>query len=399
MTRDVSLDVLRGMMLLIMAVDHFGEPLEKYTWQMFGFVTAAEGFVFLSGMLVGIVYSRYLSKQPSVLRKKVWDRAKVIYLYHMSALLGVFAFTVLSAWSDASWQSFAVEMEKQPLLTLLAGGFLLYLPPMLDVLPIYILFMLAAPAVLMLLHRGLAIWVLLGSFAIWAFAQFDGQKSLFSWLLFDDYIRMGAFDPFGWQLIFVLGIYIGHQRFLRNGELEPLNRMLWVVCLALVAFLFMQRHGFIHVQWLANYAHIDRESIAWLRLLNFLAMVYVIYGLIKAQVHFQIFRWFKWLGAWLAFLGRHSLQVFAFHLVVLYLYIPFRWGELAFSSEQKVFVLMAFVASLSIPAWLHERYQSAQRAKRKAENELRNEGKEQAAAVVNDLNEVITGSKMRFRTR
>lgn len=374
MARDLSLDVLRGIMLVIMAVDHFGEPLEKYTWQMVGFVTAAEGFVFLSGMLVGIVYSRYLSQEPGLLRKKIWDRARVIYIYHILALLGVFLFTVFSVGLEANWKSFAVEMEHQPLLTGLAGIFLLYLPPMLDVLPIYILFMLLAPSVLHLLHRNHIVWVLSASVALWLFAQFDGQKWLFSWMLFDDVIRMGAFDPFGWQLIFVLGIVLGHQRFIRGGRLTPIHGPLFAVCFSIVAFLFLQRHGFIHVQWFAHYAHIDRESIAWLRLVNFLAVVYVVYALILAQARFNVFRYLKWLGQWLAFLGQHSLQVFAFHLVLLYLYIPFRWGELAFSNEQKVVALMLFIASLSIPAWLHQYYQRSQRHK-KAVNVKQNQDK------------------------
>jgi hypothetical protein len=369
MQRDHALDVLRGIMLVIMAVDHFGEPIEQYTWQFLGFVTAAEGFVFLSGMLVGIVYSRYLSQPNAVLAHHIWDRARVIYIYHLFALLGVFLFTSMSVWLGASWESYATEMINKPWLSLLFGILLLYLPPMLDILPIYILFMLLTSYILRGLHSRYVYLVLLISVLLWLFAQFDGQKHLLMFLPDHEAIRLGAFDPFGWQLIFVLGMYLGYRRFQRGGRPQALSWSLLVFASTIVLILFAQRHGIIHLAWFDNYAYIDRESIAWLRLLNFLAVVYVIYALIKAQQHYRIFHLFEPLGRWLGFLGKHSLQVFAFHLVVLYCYIPFRWGEFALSNSQKLMVAMIFIASLSLPAWLHQRYQQRQRQRRQQAKE------------------------------
>ena len=71
MNRDLSLDVLRGIMLIIMAADHFGEPLFQHLYEFAGYVSAAEGFVFLSGMLVALVYSRYHSAGGYVLEQRV----------------------------------------------------------------------------------------------------------------------------------------------------------------------------------------------------------------------------------------------------------------------------------------------------------------------------------------
>ncbi|MGV6809555.1 MAG: OpgC domain-containing protein, partial [bacterium] len=363
MQRDHALDVLRGIMLVIMAVDHFGEPIEPYTWQFLGFVTAAEGFVFLSGMLVGIVYSRYLTQPKAILNQHIWDRARVIYRYHLLTLLGVFLFTTLSVWSGAAWESYATEMTQQPWLSLLLGISLLYLPPMLDILPIYILFMLLTPYVLRGLHSRYVYLVLLISALLWLLAQFDVQKALLFFPL-PDAMRLGAFDPFGWQLIFVLGMYLGYRRFQRGGRPQTLSWSLLAIASAIVVVLFAQRHGIIHVTWLDNYVYIDRESIAWLRLLNFLAVVYVIHAVIIAQQHYRIFYVFEPLGRWLGFLGKHSLQVFAFHLVVLYCYIPFRWGEWALSDSQKLVLAIVFIASLSLPAWWHQRYQQHQRQRR-----------------------------------
>ena len=93
-----------------------------------------------------------------------------------------------------------------------------------------------------------------------------------------------------------------------------------------------------------------------MRLLNFLAMVYVVAGLIAWHKRFGVFKLLALPGRWLAFLGQHSLQVFAFHLVVLYCYIPFRWGDWALSDNQKWVALVFFLASLSLPALWHKAY-------------------------------------------
>jgi hypothetical protein len=357
MERDISLDVLRGIMLIIMATDHFGEPVEKYTWEMFGFVSAAEGFVFLSGILVGVVYSRYLASGEGVMEKRIWHRAGTIYLYHLLTFLAVWFFTIASANSGAYWKSYAVAIVDEPVMSIISGLFLFYLPPMLDILPLYVLLLLFAPFSLRLFQQNKAWLVLGGSVVIWLLAQYDIHRFLLAQFPNDWLIKRGAFDPFGWQLIFVLGTFVGFQRYQNAYQSKSINRPLLFLAIITVVFLFLLRHGIVKTGWLEQYSHTDRESIAWLRLLNFLAVVYVIKGIIVAQQTFGLLNLFKSLGRWLAFLGQHSLQVFAYHLVILYLYIPFRWGELALSNPQKVLVLFIFLASLSVPAWLHARYQ------------------------------------------
>src|SRR5580693_1644014 len=57
--RSGLVDFLRGICLLLMTVDHLPLTLvRKFTWQTFGFFSAAEGFVFLSGLVSGLVYGR-----------------------------------------------------------------------------------------------------------------------------------------------------------------------------------------------------------------------------------------------------------------------------------------------------------------------------------------------------
>ncbi len=58
MERDIRLDALRGLVLAWMTLNHLGGPLQAYSFQTLGFVSSAEGFVFISGIVAGMVYGR-----------------------------------------------------------------------------------------------------------------------------------------------------------------------------------------------------------------------------------------------------------------------------------------------------------------------------------------------------
>ncbi|MFN3785872.1 MAG: OpgC domain-containing protein, partial [Thiothrix sp.] len=175
MKRDIALDVLRGIMLVVMAADHFGEPIFQYLYEIAGYVSAAEGFVFLSGMLMALVYSRSYLAGGWVLEQRVWRRAGLIYRYHVAVLLAVWVFSVVSQWAGAYWTSYANEMYREPWRALFSGLLLVYQPPLLDVLPLYVGLMSVAPFALrlMLQYQGLGIgMVLTGSVGLWWAAQF-----------------------------------------------------------------------------------------------------------------------------------------------------------------------------------------------------------------------------------
>ncbi len=372
MNRDISLDILRGLMLIIMAADHFGEPVFQHLYEFAGYVSAAEGFVFLSGMLVALVYSRYHTAGGQVLEQRVWQRAGVIYLYHLMVLLAVFVFTVATQWLGAYWTSFANEMQVEPARALLSGMLLVYQPPMLDVLPLYVVLMLAAPfgLRLMLQYQSIGVaMVLLGSGGLWLAAQYGWGRDVLALLPQGLLLRGGAFNFMAWQFIFVLGMVLGFLRFNSKGALPRVNGWLWSVSLLVIVALYLQRHGYVSrdlspiAAWLQEYRHIGRDNLSWLRLTNFLAFVYVIAGVIVLHRRYNVLKLLALPARWLGFLGQHSLQVFAFHLVVLYCYIPFRWGDWALTDNQKWVALVFFLASLSLPALWHKAY--LQRKKQK----------------------------------
>jgi hypothetical protein len=94
MKRLLGIDVLRGLLLLIMVSNHTPSPVKSLTNQPLGFVSAAEGFVFISAFLCGLIFSRKLQTGgPAELQRLAWHRVGQIYVSHLLTLL--FCFTVI----------------------------------------------------------------------------------------------------------------------------------------------------------------------------------------------------------------------------------------------------------------------------------------------------------------
>src|SRR4051794_39677505 len=76
MQRRTKLDWLRGLMLVLMTITHLPTWFSAHVGQPFGFVSAAEGFVFLSAYLVGSVYSHIGNTRGyAAMRNTLWTRA------------------------------------------------------------------------------------------------------------------------------------------------------------------------------------------------------------------------------------------------------------------------------------------------------------------------------------
>src|SRR5277367_2597685 len=81
--RRPELDALRGLFLVWMTLTHLPTRLSEVVNQPFGFVSSAEGFVFLSGMLVAILYIHKAQEDGPEVRSKLWKRALKVYGYHL----------------------------------------------------------------------------------------------------------------------------------------------------------------------------------------------------------------------------------------------------------------------------------------------------------------------------
>src|SRR5260370_22584238 len=71
--RQPELDALRGLMLILMTLAHLPTQAQVITNQQVGFVSEAEGFVFLSAFLTGHIFGRIANESgiPTVI-KRLW---------------------------------------------------------------------------------------------------------------------------------------------------------------------------------------------------------------------------------------------------------------------------------------------------------------------------------------
>lgn len=357
MRRDITLDSLRGLFLAIMTVDHLVLPLSSYTIHALGFISAAECFVFLSGYVAGIVYTKLrINYGKQQLWQAALQRAGTIYLAHMSVFLLLLVTGLCSNFFASAWKSNIYNLAdplllNKPLLALALGSVLLYQPTFLDVLPLYFILVLLMPFLLEQFIKGRSLMVISFSVGIWFIAQFGVLGLITSAVTKYLPIHLGAFDILAWQLIFVVGLYLGFLKYQQRELTYLLNNKLLVISLVVATLLFLLRQDLIVINFLENETIISKERLGLLRLVNFATLVYLV-GLLKSKFN-KLFEW-----QWLSGLGQHSLQVFAFHVGLIFLLAPMQISSLP--KITSLFATFFVILSLAIPAKLHQFYRDYQ---------------------------------------
>ncbi|MDP3811638.1 MAG: OpgC domain-containing protein [Hydrogenophaga sp.] len=308
-----ELDALRGLMLVLMTLTHMPTMYSLPTGQPFGFVSAAEGFVFLSAFMAGRVYGNRARRDGVVVMQSAFhQRAFKLYLCQLGLLL--LAFTVI-AWLGVHNRQGGVTGLLEfffidPQAAVLGAALLLHNPPLLDILPLYIALMLVSPWLLRhALRHGWA-GVLSISALLWVAEQWGLGLALHELVgLPIPYKDMGAFHWFAWQALWVTGLWLGARQ-------QPLPRIpFWCVVPAAMyaAGMLLWRHmvgqdpmpGVPAVGLL-----LDKWSLGPLRVLNF------------ASVFVLLVTFGPWLKQVLPrplpleLLGRNSLSVFCAHIVI-----------------------------------------------------------------------------------
>jgi hypothetical protein len=214
--RRPEIDALRGVFLVWMTLAHLPTYLSDLVNEPFGFVSSAEGFVFLSSLLVARLYIRQAAEAGAAVRTKPWKRALRIYGYHL--ILLAFAFTMAAGFGVIAHRLALINLLNfylaHPIPAIVGSLPLIYCPPLLDILPMYVIFFLITPFLLAITaHRG---WkgILLASGSVWLLAQFG----LRAWV-HDLVVRIttlqiplqdtGSFNLFAWQMVWVSKLCIG----------------------------------------------------------------------------------------------------------------------------------------------------------------------------------------------
>ena len=205
-------------MLVWITLTHLPTSASAYVNQPFGFISAAEGFIFLSALFTGRIYFRLAEHDGyRAMTRKMWGRTVRLYGYHALLLAFVFlvAVPIASRGNRPGLHNLLdFYFMAGPKQAITEAALLIYRPPLLDILPLYIIF-LAMSSILILLARRFG-WkpILCGSFAFWVLAQFGFRAAEHTFMM--HYIptripihEMGAFDLWAWQFLWIVGIWLG----------------------------------------------------------------------------------------------------------------------------------------------------------------------------------------------
>jgi hypothetical protein len=370
--RRPELDALRGLFLVWMTLTHLPTHFSDFVNQPFGFVSSAEGFVFLSAMLISRVYVRDAQQDESGLRAKLWRRTLKIYGYHL--LMLTFAFTVAAAFAATTHRPALTNLLNfylaHPVVAIIGSVLLIYCPPLLDILPMYVLFLFFTPMLLTVSVRYGWRRILATSFAVWVGAQFGLRELLHGVVVHVTHLPIplqetGAFNLFAWQGVWIGGLWLGAKSV--EGGL-PLARvpgyavaMSGVVC----AFFLGVRHSWLgpHLTQQALGISLDKWSIGPMRLVNLIAFTIVCYWMRRFLVKLVSIEPFLTLG-------KASLQVFCAHvffvfvgLALLYEDVPQLHGKRAYGILLLTFAGLIWVALREVRLRRAERVAAAAAAK------------------------------------
>jgi hypothetical protein len=283
-TRLAELDFFRGLVLLIIVVDHIGgSMLSRVTLHSFAACDAAEVFVFLGGYAAATAWLSLAQRGTEHdARKRFIKRAWEIYrAFLVTAALMLLTSAVMRAHGiDAPNLDVADldDLREAPVQVL--GDILLFRrqPYLAAVLPMYALFALAMPLIMPLAQRKP--WhVVAASVALWAVApEAYGVLPRAPDSEWD-------FNPFAWQLLFVVGAVARCQPFYQR---VTRHRLGWTVSLLALVIAIAAACYKLFVETDLPGGEM-KQHLGSLRVINFAALAWLGADTVR-------FGWSRWLA-------------------------------------------------------------------------------------------------------
>jgi len=350
-----EVDALRGLMLVWMTCTHLPTVLSTYVNQPLGFFAATEGFIFLSALFTGRICARLVERDGNrAMCRNIWMRAARLYVYQL--LLLAFAF-VIEAPIAARGNRPAVHNLLNYYFTVgrprafMHATFMIYRPPLLDILPIYIIFLALTPFTVLLAMRFGWKFTFAGGFALWLFAQFGLKTMVYSWLTHAFGLQiplneMGAFDLWAWQLWWLVGLWLG-VRWARNDlPLEAWSQKIAIIVPAgAIALLFLAlRYVQIGTDLdLGKFAPLlDKWEFGFGRMIDFTAIAILAIRFRSVLKPLAIRP--------LVMMGQASLQVFCVHLLCVFFALTIMRNNAMLTGWPAVAMVVISLSSLVLTA-------------------------------------------------
>lgn len=325
--RVVTFDLMRGYFLLAILLNHlyyFPNWLDWVTARGDLFVSSAEGFFFISGIVLGIVRGAKLIEQPMQrVTKLLLSRSFQLYV---TSIILVFIFTFLGWWffmSNPGLKYGIWPAEGNVAEFIWKVLTLQHFYGWADYLRLYAIFIFIAPLAVWLLRKGKWPIVL--------------ALSMGTWLLYPPYLDLYSpyeikqlYQPLSWQLLFFSGLIVGfhwpqitqwwrsvprRRRQVVSGSVVSLALITVAINIVLV---FGERWGLAPILsdyaswWRVNY--FDKERLDILRIVTFLIWFWASFWLFH-RFEPAIRRWLGWL---LLPFGTNSLYVYTLQAFIIF---------------------------------------------------------------------------------
>ena len=383
MPRYGLIDGLRGFFLVFMLINHLifqGDYwMQQVNHNKLAFVEDAQGFVFLSGLMIGLVYGRKMLRSGyHEGRRQVWRRAFQLYRWAIGIVVAVLIARALLPGAPQAWGNWLghTSLTGDPLRLAAIAAFL-FQPTVMDILPQYVLYMLVAPPILRWCLDGRVVPVATASALLWIAGQLSMQRIVTDpvgqWVTAADGQGLRAsFNLLGWQAVFFSGMIAGaltasgrvewHRLF--RADVATPAKVALAFCVFFAPLRLFSAYGRLP-QWL-----IDKIDLLGIRgdfgpiyLVNFVAATVGLTWLLIAGADHHRAAVRRVAAAtrglfslrFLRLLGRHSLHVYVWHVAIVYaaFYVDQRHGP--FSQWLKTLTALAGVALLALPALWRER--------------------------------------------
>ena len=363
--REVEIDAARGLMLAWMTLTHLPTALTPWVNQPFGYISASEGFIFLSALFTGRIYYRVLARDGmNKMSAKLFLRTLRLYGYHVLLLLIAFAIAA----------RYALSSQGQGLYNLLDYFFtaghahamreallLVYRPPLLDIVPLYIMFLLATPLIIYAARRFGWKWLVVASVGLWLAAQFGLREFVHGFLMQHAGLHIplnetGAFNPWAWQLEWTLGLWSGVSWAKGGLQTKKWAERTWIPAAAVVAGLLALRYAQIFgldLGWTGTF--FDKWNLGPGRLVDFAAVAML---LIRFRTQCKMLA-----ARPLVMLGQASLQVFCTHFLFCFLAIGMMGGGDRIHGWPQAALLAVTFAALMLVAKIYSKPQPGEEAR------------------------------------
>jgi len=358
--RDGSIDILRGLALITITINHITGFTDRMrmpgmqfpTLTLWGFSSAAEIFFLLSGYLVGAVYFR-ADRNPTIANfsVKLWRRAGKLYIYNLGLFLVLVPLAMGSPnLARLSFYDYFLRLGPTSIIDFLT----LYIQPYcLEILVTYMVLLGTAPifAVLLRIHLffALACSVLLYWYAhehIWF--NIVGGSPVGDW--------RWNFNPASWQLIFFGAMAAGRYQLLARLERRAEGNWRWLIA-PLLLFIGLTLL-FLAQKWFSfQVLYQSKIRISPIRVIHAISVCWLVMSILWVWPRLQT----GWLMRQCAVIGSNSLQTFVVSVALSYT-AGYLWIEHMPNHDAYIGLCIGTAILLGLYANFYKRWKAARTA-------------------------------------